>query len=360
LRGDYVLRPVPAESKLAVEVGVSRMTARKAVLRLVDQGLLVRADNGRLVVRSQLRSDSPPAVVAGQSTAQRPHSTSAIASISTTQIAFAVPAHGSPEFDRWRLAADRAAAIRGLRLRMVHYHHWDDPILTEAIETFDGLFLLPPAEPVPPNVVKTLRDGRAKVVALDADLTPHGIRSIDLIPPSSIQRLLDHLAEFGHRRIHCFNSQPIDSVIEQRIEQWSLWCAAQDAEGELLNEADTSYGDPVKKAYESMSVRLSRGPLNASGIICMTMPAALGVMRALYERGIQVGRAVSVCAANDEGMAAYLCPSLTATRMPDPQPYLSICLQWMAAGTQMGPLLSRPTDVPLFIGESTGPALATL
>src|SRR2546425_11275410 len=51
-RGDYSLRPLPAESKLALETGVSRMTARKAVLRLVGQGLLTRASNGRLVIRA--------------------------------------------------------------------------------------------------------------------------------------------------------------------------------------------------------------------------------------------------------------------------------------------------------------------
>jgi hypothetical protein len=102
--------------------------------------------------------------------------------------------------------------------------------------------------------------------------------------------------------------------------------------------------------------RLAAGPLGATALLCLTMPAALGVTRALYERGLVVGKDVSVCAANDEGIAAYLCPSLTATRMPDPTPYLAVGLEWMTGAAYGGPLLSRPADVALFVGESTGPA----
>ena len=82
------------------------------------------------------------------------------------------------------------------------------------------------SEPVPAAVARRLRGGRARLVALDADLTSHGIRSIDLIPPSSMQRLLDHLAGLGHRTIHCFNTQPVDFVVEQPMADQPLAGAA--------------------------------------------------------------------------------------------------------------------------------------
>jgi LacI family transcriptional regulator len=356
-RGDYALRPMPAENRLATEVGVSRMTARKAVLRLVERGLLARADNGRVVVNTGRNTQSGDPTETTISLANPSDGASPPEEgTRRLQIAFLAPAFASAEIDRWRVAVDRAVSRIGSRLRIVHFHHWQDPIFIDAAESFDGIFLVPPAEPIPDAVARDLRGGRAKVVALDADLTPRGIRSIDLIPPASVQRLLDQLAGLGHRSIHCFNSQPVDSVVEQRIEQWSLWRAAQGASGKLLNDPDDSYGDPPRKAYESMSRRLAEGPFGATAVFCVTMPAALGAMRAMRERGIIVGKDVSVCAANDEGIAAYLYPSLTATQMPDPLPYLTIYLEWMAGQSYCGPLLSRPTNVPLFIGESTGPA----
>ncbi|MDB5325498.1 MAG: yvoA [Phycisphaerales bacterium] len=354
-RGDYALRPLPAETRLASETGVSRMTARKAVFRLLDRGLLSRLDNGRLVVNTEAQAVAP--------SVERPKRKGGSRSItpkaqrtSKGLIGFALPIHGSTEFDRWRMAAERAVGQANRALRLVPFHHWDDPILVEAFDTFDGMFLLPPAEEIPPNIVKAIHESKSKIVALDADLTPHGIRSVELIPPSSVQRLLDHLAGLGHRVIHCVNSQPMDSVIIQRIQQWVLWRSVQDIKGELLNEPDQSYGDPARKGYDLMARRLAAGPLAASAIIAMTMPAAMGVQRALYERGIVVGKDISLCVANDEGLAAYLCPSMTATRMPDPLPYLTVCLEWMTGDPFNGPLLMRPTDVPLFLGESTGPA----
>jgi hypothetical protein len=352
-RGDYAMRPVPPESRLAAEVGVSRMTARKALLRLLERGLLSREANGRLTAKRTPANGAPSSGLLGSDVLDD----GGVSAKNRLEVAFVAPAHGSAEIDRWRVAAEKAVARVQGRLRNVHFHHWDEPVLNEAVDSFDGIFLVPSAEPIPPAVAHQLRSGRAKVVALDSDLTNYAIRSVDLIPPSSVQRLLDHLASLGHRTIDCFNAQPVDAVVEQRIEQWSLWRAAQGADGELINDPDASNGDPPRHAYAAMARRLAERPFVATAVMCVTMPAALGVMRAMYERGIKVGSDVSVCAANDEGIASLLCPSLTATRMPDPLPYLVVCLEWMAGTTPyVGPLLSRPSEVPLFIGESTGPA----
>lgn len=322
------------------------MTARKAVTLLLKKGLLERGEGGRLVVRNV----PPPNSDKSQKAAKKTTGPS-------TTLAFALPAHGSAstEFDRWRVAAENAAARLGLSLRTVHFHHWDDPILSDALDSFPGLFLLPPAERIPPELVTRIRESKARVVALDTDLTSHGIRSIDLVPPSSILRLLDHLTGLGHRTIHCVNSQPMDLVIEQRIGQWELWRVAQGCKGELLNDPEESYGHPIKKAHQIMSRRLKQRPLEATALVCLTMPAALGVTRALYEHKLVLGKDVSLCAANDEGLASYLCPSITATQMPDPAPYLTLALQWMTGASYGGPLLNRPAEVPLFLGESTRP-----
>ena len=44
---------------------------------------------------------------------------------------------------------ESVARQRGDRVRVVNYHHWDDPALTESIRAFDGVFLVTSSEPIP-------------------------------------------------------------------------------------------------------------------------------------------------------------------------------------------------------------------
>lgn len=61
-RGDYLLKNIPGERKLAQEVGVSYMTARKAVLHLIERQVLTRRPNGTLDVHPRLHGRvAPPA-----------------------------------------------------------------------------------------------------------------------------------------------------------------------------------------------------------------------------------------------------------------------------------------------------------
>ena len=67
-------------------------------------------------------------------------------------------------------------------------------------------------------------------VALDRDLSAHGIRSILTSSPASVQRVLDHLVELGHRTIDCFVGGYECPDLDERVAQWA------DAYAFLLNE----------------------------------------------------------------------------------------------------------------------------
>jgi hypothetical protein len=331
-RGDYALTSFPPEVRLAEELDVSRMTARKAILNLVEGGLLQRDVSGRMVVSRE-------------KTAPRP-----------LHIGFLLPSLGSSAV-RWRRPAEIAVNAYGGHVRFVTFYHWDDPVLLEAMESFDGLFLVPPAEQIPTALLKKLRQARARLIILDADYTAYGLRSVDLVPPTSIHGLLDHLTDLGHHRISVFNTQPVDSIIKQRLEQWRLWLATQGLTGQLVNEPEESYGEPLERAYAVAKERLESGiGFGGSAVLCLTMPAAIGLTRAMYEQGQVAGRDLSVCCANDEGFARYMCPSLTSVLKAAAEPYLRVCVEWMAGGTWLGPLLMRPSNLEVFIGETTGPA----
>ena len=339
--GDYQGRELPTERELALELTVSRATARKAVQRLIDRHLLERRANGRVGMSRK----------------------SAVG----LRLAFLVPSLSSQDIQRWRLAIERTAEVFQASVRTMLYVHWDDPAIVEALESYDGVLITMSCEEVPPRILHKLRSAGRNVAVLGRDLSAVGIPSVDLFPPVFLQRLLDQLAADGHRAVDCFNIQTMDPVIESRIEQWNLWRAVHRFGGSLLGSEIKAYDEPFVQAYEQAGRLLDGkgGPggtegFTAGAILCTTAPAAIGLLRAMHDRHMTIGSGgTSVCVVNDEGLGRFMSPSLTSIEMPDPQPYLSVCMEWMQRAGEgwVGPLLMQPREVPMFTGESTGPAV---
>jgi DNA-binding Lrp family transcriptional regulator len=331
--GDYHLKPLPRDTELATELNASRMTVRKALDHLIESGVLVRYGRGKIKVRSKSLGGG------------------------RLEIAHLGPSF-SGEIDRFRIALENLAVQHNARIVPVGFVHWDDPVIDEVLDSFDGVFLFPPAEKMPPAIAAKLAKSRAPLIAFFDDISHLGIRSVDLCPAVAVQKLLTHLHELGHRRIDCINTQPIDEFIDARIQQWMVWRSAMQVEGVLLNEPVQSYTDPMPAAYELASRRLRSGEWTASAVICATTAAAMAVCRALQDHGKVVGKDVSVCSMVAAGMEQYLNPTLTTITGIDPAPYLAAGFKWMASGGKdwAGPLHIRVLDIPLFVGGSTGPA----
>lgn len=332
-KGDYLLRDFPTEQELADEIGASRMTARRALLRLMDKGLLVRKPHGKIEINAQHEQAS-----------RRP------------SLAFLQPAFSSPIFESWRFAVERAAEKFDASVRKVDFVHWDDPVIPQTLAGFEGVFLVPSSETIPQSIVGRLTSAK-NLIALDTDLTQLGIPSVQLLPPMFVARLADHLYELGHRKICCLNTQPHDEVVTQRIAQWQLWQRMHRVEGELIDEPIEPFAHETPKAHEVMTRLLKEKRFNATALLTITGGSAHGAVRAFHDVGMQVGKDVSVCAVEGGGIARYHVPSMTSLQTPDPAPYLEACLDWFnrREGAWVGPLLVQPASVSLFVGESTGP-----
>lgn len=328
--GDHTAR-LPGERQLALDLGLSRPTVRKALGQLAEEGLLARGATGRFEVK------------AGEGAgARRP----LIAFLHTGRIV--------GENALWRDGVYAAAEARGAVVRSFDYAHYGDPVIGTALEGFDGVFLLPPTEDkMPAPLLRRMVASRARVVVLDRDETSVGLRSVIVFPFASGDKLLEHLRELGHRRIDCLNVHAHNSVILARIEGWRRFVAGHGLSGEpLVEPADGALED----AYSRVSRRLKAG-WKPSAIYGITVHAAIGAMRALHERGLRIGRDVSVVAVNDEGLGRYLVPSLTSLQTPPRDRYVRKAVDWMIRRAEWKtPTLVQPADAPLFVGESTGPA----
>ncbi len=331
-RGDYALRELPTEQEFAKEVGTSRMTARRALLTLIDRGVVLRKPYGRLAVSEQ----------ADDRTRSR------------LRLALLMPAFPSSQFQKWTRSLERVAAEHDATVQPVTYAHWDDTALARSLSTFDGVFMLSSTDPMPHRVKGLLRRAR-NLVSVDWDMSEMGIVSIRMMRPRFIRQLGEHLYRLGHRRVDCLNSQPGGGVIDGLIARFAEWKTERGVEGTIHDEPVEPRSHPVPGAYRTMGRLLDSGQFNATAVLCMTDAAMTGAIRACHERGLTVGKDISIASVDSgDGVAMYQTPTRTCLVTPLPDPYVARCVKWLADGGEWeGPLLLQPPAAELFAGEST-------
>jgi DNA-binding LacI/PurR family transcriptional regulator len=239
-------------------------------------------------------------------------------------------------------------------MRPVQYVHWDDPVVASAATNPAGLIFISSAVDVPGHLLAMLRS--SKCVSLDLDLSNHQVPSIRLFPDAHIIKVFDHLRQLGHRRVGCISTQHSNLEIERRIRLWREWLNRHNMTGELLERPTRSFGDATPAAYDAMRDLLDQGPLKSTAFVGTTFPAAVGAMRACWERGLAVGKDVSICAINIESPARFMTPSVTGLDTPDLLKLLGRCFSWFTEEWDWtGTKRLEPRRAELFQGGSTGP-----
>jgi DNA-binding LacI/PurR family transcriptional regulator len=331
--GDYLLNSIPGERKIAEETGVSYMTARRAVLELLDQEVLIRGPSGALEVHPSYTKKAKLA-----------------------DIVLLYPAYPSTYLTQLRgLVSDYAERL-GIGLRPVQFVHWDEKMVVEAVEQARGTFVIPHGPVIPQRLLDPFQSN--KVVILDGDFTSQGLPSIRLFSDKCVEAVLDHLYDLGHTHIDCINTQNRNPEINRRIGIWKQWRVRNDIAGVLQDDPAPLFSDPTIVAYRLMSRLLDKRRTDATAFVATTCPAAIGAIRACWERKIRVGHEVSICAINIEPPAEFFCPSITGLGTPDLSGILGGCFDWFASRNDVwrGPQLIEPKDPALFAGESAGPA----
>lgn len=293
--GDYQLTRVPSGRQLAEELNVSHIVVRKAIEKLISEGRCRRLGNGRL-----------SAIPGGKQ------------QTSVHSIALLHPAFDSYYLMRCRQMLEREAAGRNCLFRAVSYMHWNDPAIQEALNGFDGLFLISTAELLDESTREKFRIHRKQIITIDLDLTDLGIPRIALFDSSCVRIVLDHLIATGHRSIDCLNTQPCDVEIQRRIAVWRQWRDQRRFTGTLHNHPVEPYTDSALGARDAIGHLLDSGKWRLpDAIFCTNEAAAYGVLRALRDHGLEGGREISVAAVGDGGQARYFCPSITCVEMSD-------------------------------------------
>ena len=331
--GHYLTASFPGERTLAKELGVSHMTGRRVIRDLVDVDVLRRLDNGRITINER-----------------------AATLRNKLQVGFVTPAYPSESLNKWWLSLRAEVERRHGIARMIPYLDWDDPTVWAAVNgDMDRIFIIPPSD-LPRLLLERLVAARHKVVSMFVNLTDHGVCGIDGGAIGNLDKLFDHLAAQGHRRVDCFNSQPQNRKITEHIAYWQQALAARGLEGELHNDPVPSFGHPAAHARLRMNALLRRGAFHATAVYCVTVAAAKGVMRGLADHGLRIGRDVAVCSFGGGDEARMMVPSLTTVDTPDPAPVIGQAIDRLQTQRRDSPAwFLRPENVGLFVGETTRP-----
>lgn len=328
--GDYLLKQFPGERRIAQDTGVSYMTARRAVNELLGKEVLVRRSNGALEVHPNYAKRKPQ-----------------------VRVAVLYPAYPSPYLFALRRMVNSALESHQMLARPVQYVHWDDPVVIQAISGAAGTLLIPSTDEIPAWILATMQKNR--VVMLDGDCSADKIISTQLFPDAHVRVVFDHLAKLGHRHIDCINTQHRNPEIDRRIDLWRRWRNAHGIEGRLWDEPAASYSDPTPLAHRLASRLIDEKRTTATAIVCTTFPAALGAIRAYWERGRVIGKDISICSINVESPAQFCCPSVTGLDIPNLSRELDRLLDWFSSNAPWtGRTLLAPAKPVLFAGESTG------
>lgn len=337
--GDYPLDDLPGERKLAADLGVSHMTARRAIKQLIEEGVLAQKPTGRLQAGRKLLS----------------------ATKGKLQIAFLMPAFESVSSQLWYYTLSKLVTSQNGELRPVPYVNFYDPSITATLDAhYDGIFLTASAvHEVPQALERRLKEEAHRLVSVIFDLTYLGIPSLETSLPEHVDKLIAHLASLGHTRIDCFNTQPLDSISEGRIDQWKKSIEARGLAGTMHNYPVKPYEFPDVAALSRARKWFEGGVPEATAVLAITTAAAVGIMRAAHEKQIKIGRDLSLCVCDGTAeMAQLYVPSLTTLDNQNRHIPLSQGLEWIVSGGRdwKHPLRLVPGDVNVWPGESTGPA----
>jgi hypothetical protein len=155
--GDYLLADIPGERRMAEETGVSYMTARKAMVELLKEKVLVRKASGGFDVHPEFAKRARPATVV-----------------------LLYPAYPSTYLTQLRGLVSDFAQQRGIGLRPAQFVHWDETTVLEAVEQAKGAFVIPSGPEIPERLLEPFRAN--KVVILDGDFTKDGLPRSDCFP----------------------------------------------------------------------------------------------------------------------------------------------------------------------------------
>lgn len=249
------------------------------------------------------------------------------------------------------VALEEAARERGYFVSLASVHTFEPDRLLEALDHFmvqgvDGIVVVAPQDDVASAVEGVSTDlPVVMIAALDEDHLRAGTVSVAVDQRLGGRLVTEHLLDLGHRDV-LHLAGPADWFdARERERGWVAALRDRGLEPRPVVRCDWS-AQAGFDAGQRVADALAAGD-GPTAVFAANDQLALGVLRALWERGVRVPEDVSVAGFDDIAGASFFVPSLTTVS----QPFAAVGRQALTAltdaigGASVGARLIEPTLV---------------
>ncbi len=250
--GEYPDGTLPAIRQLAEDLGVSYLTARKAVKELKESGIIAHNASNRKIVIDQTVTKHP-------------------------LVGVITPLW---RFSEWMRAIRNVTAELGGQSRFVTYASDTDPVITEMLSgNFDVILVELPTRRRPDRLLDRLRKLGSRAVVLFHDMSRYGLRSFVCSSPEYIRLFMERLRRCGCRRIDALGSANSgDLECAARLRAWRSFLTRHRLEGECHDPGILPFEHPELKVWQ-LALRLIDSGRLPEAVFCLTPALAIGFYR---------------------------------------------------------------------------------
>ncbi len=323
--GDYAGGRIPPLRKLAEDMGVSYLTARQAVNLLKEKGVVGASSSGRSVH------------VNGSGTVH-------------PLVALITPFW---HFSEWHATINEKVKECGGLLRIFAFATETDPIINEALnEEFDLIFIELPANPNA-RLLERVAKLKKKAVVMFQDRTDYGIRSVLGAPVESISLFMKKLKGAGAKRIDMITPEPENNFnLNERRNVWQKALKTYHLTG-ICHTYQAQRFKHNQITAKQLCSELLENPSLPDAIFCAGHDIAIGLYRACYEKGIRIGRDVSVFCFGADNDCKLMAPALATVVNHGVAELLEQIIRQYCPGNQItDQLLYQLETMEIFEGES--------
>lgn len=306
---------LPAEYDLAARFGVSHMTARRAVIELVETGIVERrARKGTFI-----RALSPDRLA-----------------LTTLQLVCAT--YESSLTRAFLTLGARAAERRGWGIRVVRMHSGHDHAGIQAVLSGEPALVLMDAASLRDTLGEALRKADGRAVLLGNRLDPSGdVPAVVADDAQAIRLAVEHLQAAGHQHIALLCNHPSDANEQVQVGAWRACLDGLVEPSETaryLASANTPrYQCATPLAYEVVRRQLDSDWQRVSALVCLGDELALGALAACRDAGRPVPGRMSLVNSGDSALMAYAHPPVTCINV-DMERHLELAIAMLEAGVR--------------------------
>ena len=195
--------------------------------------------------------------------------------------------------------------------------------------------------------------GGPRAVLVEREGDPTRFPTIGVDNEGGARAATEHLVERGHRRIA--HIRGIREAGERRLAGYRAAMAAAGLEEGPMIDGDFTEGSGVAAADPLLADR------DVTAVFCSNDRIALGLASAVAERGLRVGRDLSLVGFDDLPFSAYLTPALTTVRQ-DARALGRLAARQLVAALSGAHVdtgtTSVPTELVVRASVASGPAAA--